>query len=40
MRWVLKISDFLQMELPLPKHEELQAPGVLVFMIHNPKVLN
>jgi len=27
--WVLKISDFLRMELPLPKHEELQAGGLL-----------
>lgn len=27
--WVLKVSDFLQMELPLPKHEELQAQGLL-----------
>lgn len=27
--WVLKVSDFLQMELPLPKHEELQAHGLL-----------
>lgn len=27
--WVLKVSDFLQMELPLSKHEELQAQGLL-----------
>ena len=27
--WVLKVSDFLQMDLPLPKHEELQAQGLL-----------
>ncbi|CAJ1348818.1 unnamed protein product [Effrenium voratum] len=27
--WVLKISDFLMLDLPLPNHEELQAKGLL-----------
>ena len=27
--WVLKVTDFLQMDLPLPKHEKLQAHGWL-----------
>ena len=27
--WVLKVSDFLEMELPLPKHEELRAEALL-----------
>ena len=27
--WVLKVSDFIKMELPMPKHEELLERGLL-----------